>query len=236
MRSTFFILIFIFGFTAYAEEPKTLLGPAPPYLPRLYDYSVELGLQSNRDDLLWVGALMGRHVGNCIFADSDTCQQYLDAIIGAGIREAETQGHFLASLRWQYINLPKRYSPYWRLIGGVASLHRPDTERGLHGVVGAGVGIVTYLHEKVDLRLEARALSLDRAYYQVTLGINIKVDKLLTFFAIKLRDFGYGTISTAIKATDTAIKATGEGIGGVVEGVKSPFKDRKHEELKDEKK
>lgn len=206
------------------KEPETLLGPAPPYTPRETDYSLELGLMSAKDDLFWSGALIGKHLGRCPFSLSESCQQFIDGLIGVAARESETQGHFLASLRWQYVNMPDRYSPYWRILGGTANVARSES-RGWRGTGGIGVGVTTYLHEKVDLRLELRAIALDRAYYQAVIGMNIKVDRLLIYFAKKLRDLGYGTVETAIEATGTALKATGEAVGGVT----APFREKKKE-------
>lgn len=224
-----FILVFAVPVVWAAEppprSPETLLGPAPPYVPRATDYSIESGLMTNRDDLFWVSGILGKHLGRCILTESETCQQYIDFHIGTGVREAETQGHFLTSVRWQYVNFPSRHSPYFRLLGGVASVQRPEF-RGWRGVGGAGLGIVTYLHEKVDVRLEVRDITLDRSYLQVLIGFNFKVDRLLETFALKLRDFGVGTVETAIKATGTVIKATGEGVGGIVEGVSAPLRPK----------
>jgi hypothetical protein len=177
---------------------------------------------NSREDLIWGGGLIGVHTGRCLFVETDTCQQYLDGIVGIATRESETQTHLWASLRWQYVNVPDRHSTFWRLFGGAASLQKAET-RGWKPVGGAGFGVITYLHDKVDLRLEARGLASDRLYGQALIGVHIKADRLLTVFARKLRDLGYGTFETAVEATGTAIKATGE----VVEGVASPFKDEK---------
>lgn len=221
-------LILTAAFQAFAcaavatEEPATLLGPAPPYTPRKTDYSIELGPMSSKDDLFWTGAMMGAHVGNCVFTRSETCQQFIDAIAGVGVAEGETQGHLWLSPRWQYVNFPDRYSPFWRVGAGVANVARPGG-RGIRGVGIAGVGITTYLHDKVDLHLEARFVGLDRSYAQILFGLNFKGDRLLQYFAGKLRDIGIGVGKTAIDATGTALEATGEGIGGIVHGVAAPF-------------
>lgn len=209
---------------ASAEEPATLLGDGPPYVPRQTDYAVELGLMSARDDLFWSGLMVGSHLGSCIFSSGERCQQFIDGLVGVGIREGETQAHLWLGPRWQYVNFPARSSPFWRLFGGVASISRPEV-RGVFGVFGGGAGVVTYLHDKVDVHLEARAVVTDRAFYQVLLGLNIKADRLLEYFAVKLKDLGVGTVRTAIDATGTALKATGEGLGGLMKGVIAPFRE-----------
>lgn len=217
------LIFFRLGSSAMAAEPSTLLGDGPPYVPRKTDYSLELGLMSARDDLFWAGAMMGAHLGPCVFSASETCQQFVDGIIGVAVREGETQGHFWLSPRWQYVNFPARFSPFWRVFGGIANIARPEN-RGMHGVFGGGAGVTTYLHDKVDLHAEARWVATDRVFYQVLLGINVKADRLLEYFAVKLKELGVGTVRTAIDATGTAIEATGEGLGGLMRGVISPFK------------
>lgn len=206
----------------------TLLGPAPPYVPRNTDYSLDMGLMTSHEDMFWGSGSIGLHLGPCFFSSTQTCQQYADAIIGVGVRESETQGLFLGGLRWQYVNFPKRYSPFWRLFAGTSSISR-STEVGWRPTAGAGLGITTFLHDKVDLRFEVRTGFSDRVYTQAMIGMQIKADRLLQAFALKLRDFGYGTVETAIQATGTAIQATGEGLSGIIEGVSKPF--REDEEL-----
>jgi hypothetical protein len=210
---------------ALSEEPDvpTLLGDGPPYVPRNSDYSIETGLLGGRDELFWIGGVIGKHLGRCIFTESHTCQQYLDGIFGLGAREGETQMHFMGSLRWQYVNFPKRHSPHWRLMLGPAQISR-NGDLFWRPAFGGGYGVTTYLHDKVDLRLEARAVVTDRVFVEGLIGFQFKVDRLLSVFGSKLKDLGYGTMGTVIEATGTAIKATGEGIEGIVEGVSTPFK------------
>lgn len=210
------------------------MGPAPPYVPRKTDYAVDLGLMSSKDDLFWSGVLMGYHIGECPFIDSTTCQWYLDGIIGVAAREAETQGHLWVSPRWQYVNFPDRYSTFWRLILGAANIARPEN-RGYQGVAGVGVGVVNYLHDKVDVHVEGRFVATDRLYGQAVLGVNIKVDRLLEYFAHRLKDLGVGTVRTAIEATGTAIEATEEGLGGIVEGVSTAVEKAKSKKSKKQK-
>jgi hypothetical protein len=212
--------------------PRTLLGAAPPYVPREVDYSPELGVITTGEELFWFGGNIGVHVGHCMFSQSETCQQYVELIGGAGVREAETHGLFLGSLRWQYVNFPDRYSPFWRLFSGASLLARGG-ERGWRGVGGVGVGVTTYLHKNVDLRLEFRAGLEDRPFAQGLIAAQIKVDRLLEYFALKLKDFGMGAVGTVLDATGTAVKATGEGLGGIVEGVSSQFREGDSSQKKD---
>ena len=200
-----------------SKNPETLLGPAPPYVPRPIDYSMDVGLLNSRDrdELFWGSVAVGAHVGRCIFSQSETCQQYVDGIAGLGIREGESQAMFTPSLRWQYVNFPDRWSPFWRVLGGAALIQGPAFGRGWRTMGGAGAGVTTYLHERVDLRFEVRGIATDRTFAQVMVGAHIKIDNILQAFANKLHAFGKGTVNTAIEATGTALKATGEGLSGI---------------------
>ena len=210
---------------AAAKEPETLLESGPTFQPRLIDYSIELALIHLDQDLFWGGGSMGVQLGPCLFTQSLTCRQYLDGIIGVGVREGETDGLFLASLRWQYVHSEHRYSPFWRIFVGPANVNRAPGQKWTVAE-GAGLGITTYLHDKIDLRFETRVGYIDRGFVEGVLGIQIKVDRLLTLFVKKMGEFGKGTVETAIEATGTVIKATGESIGGVANGVAAPFKDK----------
>ena len=177
-----------------------------------------------REDLAYLGGMMGANIGRCVFSESETCQQFVDALAGGGMRDGESYAFALASLRWQYVNLPDRFGPFWRIFAGGGEIHRSG--RHWEPVFGAGYGITNYLHDKVDLRLEVRVGVIDRVFAQTLIGAQIKGDLLLSYFAAKLRDLGYGTISTAFEATGTALEATGEGLGGIVEGVSSSIRDQ----------
>lgn len=213
-----------------STRPKTLLGEAPPYTPRQTEYFLEMGLINTTSstevtsELLWIGTRIGRHLGECVFVRTDTCQMFVDGIAGFGVRESETHLQALISLRWQYVNFPDRHSFFWRVMGGSAQVHRPEG-RGWHGLLGAGVGVTTYLHENFDLSLEIRGGDADRPFVIGNFGVQIKTDRLLSQFAKRLRSLGYGTVETAIEATSETLKATGEGLGEIVDGVSKPFRE-----------
>lgn len=211
-------------------EPETLLGQSPPYVPRKYDYSLAFGYMSDSEDLFIGSVGVGYGIGNCWLMGGPQCEQYLDVLGGLASREAKSHGMLLGSLRWQYVRFPSRHSPYWRVFLGTDQI-RGNNESGWRTLSGVGIGITTYLHSKADLNLELRTGvqdfrfdESDRLIVQVLLGVQIKVDRLLQSFVLKLRDFGYGTVSTAIEAAGTAIEATGEGLSGLAKGVSSSFK------------
>ena len=202
------------------EKPKTLLEAGYPYVPQKTDYALELGVWQARDPSVWIGGLIGEHMGKCLFTQSQTCQMYFDFIAAAAVREAETYGLFLISPRWQYVNFPDRASTFFRVFGGLSAVN-VAAERTYKPAGGIGIGVTTYLHENVDLRAEVRAGGVDQSFIVGLLSAHVKTDRLLEFFASKLKDLGFGTVETAIEATGTVFKATGEGVGGAIEGLKS---------------
>lgn len=190
-----------------------LLSTQYPFVPRDTDYSLELGAMSAKQSLYWAGANVGRHVGRCILSGSQTCQQYLDLIGGVGGRDGETDGVFLGSVRWQFINFPRSWSPLFRIFGGAINAHT-ESAKAWHLVTGAGVGFTMYLHDRVDIRLESRLGYADRPIGQTMIAVQVKSDRLLAYFASKLAALGIATVETAIEATGAAIK-----------GVTAPFRD-----------
>jgi hypothetical protein len=217
------------GAVARPFSPPTFLGSKNPFAPREWTYVLETGAMYRKTELFWLAGNFGTHIGSCFWIKSDSCLQYLDAIVGAGLREAETHGFFLTSLRWQLVNIPKSHSYFGRIFGGASHVAR-DSEPIWQGVGGVGLGVTHYLHERVDLRLEARTGFETHTFAQVMLGFEIKSDRLLEAFAIKLKEFGVGAVGTVFDATGTAVKATGEGISGIVEGVAAPFTKNKVQE------
>ena len=149
---------------------------------------------AERRSLYWVAANVGQHVGRCILTSSQTCQQYIDGIAGVGGRDAETFGLFLGSLRWQFVNFPRSWSPLIRLAAGPMRFQTAD-EDGWSFVYGIGVGAIAFLHDKVDLRIESRILqSQDHTMAQAMLSIHFKADRLIIYFAEKLEEIGISTV------------------------------------------
>src|SRR4051812_27007172 len=86
-----------------------------PYVPLKWDYGFELGNYSTLQNNYWLGVNVGRQLGTCIFTESQTCQQYLDGIVGLGGRESRTHFMLLPSLRWQFVNFPTYWSTFARV-------------------------------------------------------------------------------------------------------------------------
>ena len=57
-----------------------------PYTPEIKEYALELGSMWEDENLYWLAANVGFHVGKCIFSESQSCQNYIDIIGGAGGR------------------------------------------------------------------------------------------------------------------------------------------------------
>ena len=205
--------------------PKTLLESGFPFVPQKTDYALEMGVWQARDPSLWVGGLIGTHVGKCLFTESQTCQQFVDAIGAAAVREGETYGLFLVSPRWQYVNFPNRTSPFFRVFGGAAAVN-VAAERSWKPTGGVGLGVTTYFHKNVDLRAEARVGHVDQGFVLGLLSAHVKTDRLLEYFARKLKDLGVGTVRTAIEAGGAVLDATGEGVGSAIDELKSKPKPK----------
>ncbi len=176
-----------------SEKIDYLLSEEEPYTPRDTDYAIEIGSMAEHRSLYWLGANMGQHIGRCILTSSQTCQQFLDGIIGVGGRDAETYGLFLGSLRWQFVNFPRSWSPLIRIFAGSMRAHRSEDETWRFAA-GVGVGAITFLHDKVDLRSEIRVGYTERPFSQVMLAIHFKADRLVIYFAEKLGELGIATV------------------------------------------
>ena len=167
-----------------------------PLVPMKWDYGAEVGGLINTQNNYWVGANIGRHMGTCMFSFSETCQQYFDLLGGIGGRESYTHYLGLASLRWQFIHFPEFWSPFVRVMGGyIHSIEPDDVRRRL--TYGAGLGVATYLHERMDLRMEWRLMAADgKPWGQLFLSFQLKVDEWVDYFATKVKDLGTGVLTT----------------------------------------
>jgi hypothetical protein len=190
-----------------------------PYVPPVWDYGLEIGSYSTLQNNYWLGFNIGRHVGTCIFTTSETCQQYVDGIVGLGGRESRT--HFFAapSLRWQFVNFPTYWSTFARVFAGGTSSIEPEgvSRRWAYGV---GLGVTTYLHPRADMRIEARLGAGSYPFTQVFVSFQFKMDRWVSYFAEKLKAIGVGTVET----TGSVIKNTVGTVvdkAGEVTGIKS---------------
>lgn len=214
--------------TVEVPDEGYLFSTIEPFVPRDTDYSIEIGAMAENRSLYWIAGNIGQHIGRCLLTTSQTCQQYIDGIIGVGGRDEETFGIFLGSLRWQFINFPRSWSPMLRLFGGVTRAHVREAKEW-RPMYGAGIGVTTYLHERADLRFELRGGQMgDHAFAQGLIGIQFKADRLLEYFAVKLVELGITTAETAIKATEKAVEAT----GNVLKGAAGKNRDAQDETTK----
>lgn len=181
-----------------STEPKAHFFP---FVPQQRDYGLELGAMFEQNNLYWLGGYMGFHMGPCWLSTSETCQQYIDAIGGAGGREGLTIGTLFAALRWQFVKVPVYFSPSLRLLVGAMNIRDDHRDRTtLAG--GLGYGITTSVHERVDLKIEARAGYSDQFWSQVFLGVNLKMDRWVDYFAKKLQKLGEDTVKAPVKVFD----------------------------------
>ncbi len=200
ISSGFFILVFASSCFAQTPSPGGEVTVIPgerrqwtafrAYMPEKTDYALELGSMWETENLYWIGGQIGFHVGHCLFSKSETCQQYVDAIAGAGGRDGQTNGMFMAALRWQFIDFPKPFSPSIRVLAGLVDL-RDQTRDYEKFAYGIGYGWTASVHERLDLSLEIRVGGADEKFWsQAFLGIHIKAEKWLTHFKEKMQKLG----------------------------------------------
>lgn len=207
-----------------------------PFVPSPWDYGFEVGNMFYEENLAWLGMNMGWHLGLCMFSDSQTCQQYIDFLGGVGASSNETRYIGALSLRWQFVNFPKAWSPLARIfVGDMHSLVPEGTRDDL--VYGVGYGVSTFLHKRADLRMEARLGVVDeKVYSQVFVAIELKIDRWLEFFADKIQELGLGTIRTGGEIIQGTVEATGTGIKKTGEILISPFESNKDKKKTEDKK
>ena len=196
------------------------------YVPVKRDYGMEIGGMWEQTNLYWVGANTGFHIGRCMYSESQTCQQYFDVIGGVGGREGLTVGLALASLRWQFISFPNRYSPFARVFTGVASIRDNERDRG-ELAYGVGYGIAASVHKNVDLKWEIRVGHAHQTYSQTFVSVNLKIDDILVYFANQIERVGKGTIDVTGKVIKKTIKAPGEVLKWMKKQPKSKDKSSK---------
>lgn len=195
-------------------------------IPEKQQYEFELGSMWENQSLYWLGASGGFHIGRCMFSLSQSCQQYADIIFGAGGRDGLTTGNLYSALRWQFVDLQRKFVPSVRLLLGVMNIRDEERNKSVFSY-GVGYGITTALHERLDLKLEFRAGYAERAWGQILIGFSIKFDKWVNYFAQKLEAMGVAgkVISGAAHFTGETIKKTVETTGKVIQGTVQTTKD-----------
>lgn len=181
-----------------------------PYVPHPWDYGFEFGSMFSSRNLYWVGLNSGFHIGTCVYSDSQSCQQYFDVLLGVSGKESQTNYLGVGSIRWQFVNFPKTYSPLFRLFAGLIHTIENDSSKD-NMVYGAGFGVTSYLHPRADLRIEARFGSGPNVgnFSQVFFSIEMKVAQWLSFFSDKLESIGISSgsaIKQGVKSTGAVLK------------------------------
>lgn len=186
-----------------------------PYVPQKVDYSLEIGSFWSQQSHYWLGGSIESHIGSCFFLRFDGCQQYLGLHAASAGRDGITLGVFQGSLRFQYVILPKSFSPFIRILAGGLLENRFNRTRFL-GIGGVGFGVNLVLNPSVDLRVETRYSYADRSYYTGFLGFHVKTDRLLSVFAKKLKDLGIDLVSETAKSAEQIIIDTKEEVESVI--------------------
>lgn len=153
--------------------------------------------------MYWMGGGVGRHIGTCIFSESQTCQQYWDVFGGVGGRDGLTNVLFLTGPRWQFVNFPESLSPSVRVFAGVMNI-RDDVRDQDSFAYGIGLGQTLSVHDKVDVRLEGRIGYADALWTQGLFSVHVKMDHWVESFADKVKELG----REAFEKTGGALKDT----------------------------
>ena len=190
-----------------------------PYLPMNRDYSVELGTMWEQQTLYWMGGRIGFHIGTCVFSSSQTCQQYWDLFGGVGGRDGYTNGLLLTGMRWQFINYPSVVSPYVSVYGGTMTLN-DSVRTGIIPTYAIGYGWSIAAHDNLDLHFGFKFGGGDQEWSQVHVGLGIKIDRLVSYYAEKIKGVGEATVNVGGKV----IKGTVDVGGKVIEGTGSAIK------------
>jgi hypothetical protein len=195
-----------------------------PYVPQKREYGFELGAMWEDQNLYWIGAYTGFHLGTCVLSDSQTCQQYLDVIGGVGGRDGLTEGLVLGAIRWQFISFPRFISPSVRLFVGAMNLRGENRNKNV-AVYGVGYGLSAAVHPAIDLKLNFRVGGGEKTWSQTFFTVSVKIDHVVNTFAKRLQAFGKGAVSV----TEKVIKGTGsvviKGTGTVIKGTGAVLKD-----------
>lgn len=184
------------------------------YVPQSREYFLDIGSSWEERSMYWVGGAMGFHLGRCAFSASQTCQQFLDGIVGISGADGLTMGLALASLRWQFVNFPKVAAPAVSVFAGLENIH--DGSRNKETLAyGMGLGFVASVHERMDLKFEVRVGygQGEAIWSQAFVSLGLKLDKWVDYFATKLHDLGVGTVEATGGVIKKTIETTGEALG-----------------------
>lgn len=186
-----------------------------PFVPETFDYYFELGAMWEERNMYWMGAGFGRHIGHCVFSESETCQQYWDVFGGVSGRDGLTSLLFLMGPRWQFVSFPKHYSPALRAFAGVMNI-RDDLRDKEVFAYGVGYGWTMAVHDRVNMRLEGRVGHADEIWYQSVVSVHIKMDRWVDYFGAQLKKIGIDAVET----TGGVLRKTGDAISDVFGGQK----------------
>ena len=132
-----------------------------PYMPRQREYAIELGSMWEEQTMYWAGVKAGWHVGNCVFTETQTCQQYWDLVGGVGGRDGYTLGLILTGPRWQFVSYPSIYSPSLSLFVGALNISDEDRDEQKFAY-GIGYGWTMAVHgDSVEYKGTGLALEFE---------------------------------------------------------------------------
>jgi hypothetical protein len=210
MMKIILTVIFFLGFVNVTFAESNVEKPTNeswvrnyPYAPEKNEYQAELGGMWEKASLYWLGIAYGHHMGRCLWAESQNCQQYFDVIAGFGNRDAVSESTLLGGLRWQFVSFPKPFSPLVRVFAGGMDV-RDETRNRMVGAYGAGFGFAATIHPRLDLKWELRAGQADAFWATTMVTFSMRIDHVVDYFADKVISVGHSTAH----ATGAIIEST----------------------------
>ncbi len=202
------------GSWAFALEANSTDGPTHelaheswvkyyPYAPEKNEYQAEVGSMWEKSSLYWLGVTYGHHVGRCLWAETQNCQQYFDVIAGFGNGDSVTHTAVLAGPRWQFVSFPKPFSPLLRVFVGGINVRDSNRDRTI-GAYGGGVGFAATVHPRLDVKWELRAGQSDFFWAGTMLTFSMRIDHVVDYFSDKIVS---ASVATA-QATGAIIQTT----------------------------
>ena len=205
------------------ESWDSYIPETNPYLPQNTDYALELGSTWEDGSLYWTGATIGLNSGECWGNLASSCQRYLTLSAGVAGREGYTHGLSFGGIRWQFVEIPRNYSPFIGAFAGVMNSNVPGSVSQT-AVWGINSGLFLYLHEAADLKLEGRIGKGRQPFAQLLVAAQLKLDHWVEHFVIKVKNLGIDTARRTTEAVVKTVSHPGEAIGTVIEASKNVIK------------
>lgn len=183
-------------------------------------YNFEIGSAWEKQNLYWLGGNAGWRLNSQEHVVANSKAYYLDFIGGASGRDGLTLGYAMGGPRIQWGIQSRGYSPFARLFAGGIQIRDDSRDRNRFGV-GVGAGIVFAIQDQLDVTFESRVGHADRLWSQVSVGLSLKWDKWVLFYAKKAKEIGLRTYEITEGVVKDGVQAPGKAWNWMTEGAGS---------------